>query len=323
MLVSINCMAYNHEKVIRDALEGFLLQETSFEFEILIGEDCSTDQTRTIIQEYVEKYPDNIKLITSENNVGWKKNSERLLKHSSGKYIALCEGDDYWTDPGKLQKQVEYMENHPECSLCFHRARIEDENGRATGEEIRPYNENNNSPIEDIILGGGGFCPTASLLFPKALIENPPDFIQEAHVGDYPLQMWLASQGEVYYFDEVMSVYRTGVTGSWTNQLHSGDHVIEKKIKAKRADIDLLIEFDDYTNKQFSTVVNHAVSTREFEILILQNNIKEIRKEKYQQHYHHLNHVEKAKIYMRAYIPKLYDALLETKRKVNNRTKND
>ena len=125
ILVSINCITYNQEEYVADAIEGFLMQKTDFDYEILIGEDCSTDNTRKIVEEYAAKYPDKIRLITSERNVGCRKKfTEGFSSNSKGKYIAECEGDDYWIDPYKLQKQVDYLEGNPECTLCFHAAEL-------------------------------------------------------------------------------------------------------------------------------------------------------------------------------------------------------
>lgn len=124
IIVSIVCITYNHEPYLHDALEGFLMQKTTFPFEIILAEDCSTDGTRSICEVYAEKYPDTIRYIWSENNVGAVENEARALRSAKGKYIALCEGDDYWTDPLKLQKQVDFMEAHPEYSVTFHRYKI-------------------------------------------------------------------------------------------------------------------------------------------------------------------------------------------------------
>lgn len=124
ILVSIVCITYNHEPYLRQALEGFLMQETDFPVEIILAEDCSTDGTRSICEEYAEKYPDTINYIWSGNNVGAVENEARAIRAAKGKYIALCEGDDYWTDPLKLQKQVDFMEAHPGYSVTFHRYKI-------------------------------------------------------------------------------------------------------------------------------------------------------------------------------------------------------
>lgn len=118
-LVSVKMITYNHAPFIANAIECVLKQKTNFPFELVIGEDCSTDGTREIVFEYQKKYPDIIRVITSEQNVGMKKNGYRTTKACRGKYIAFCEGDDYWHHPEKLQKQVDYLESNEECGLVY------------------------------------------------------------------------------------------------------------------------------------------------------------------------------------------------------------
>lgn len=321
ILVSINCITYNHEDYISDAIESFLMQKTNFEFEILIGEDCSTDHTREIVEKYSRVYPEKIKIITSDKNVGWRKNSERLLEKSKGKYIAICEGDDYWLDSNKLQKQVEFMERHPECSFCFHSVRVIQENGNPTGEILGPYNKNCISSIKDIITGGGGFCSTPSILFLKSYMKDPPDFFLNAHVGDYPLQMWLADQGCVYYFNECMAAYRTGHKGSWTSRLNSGPDLKEKFIKAKESDIKILDDFNKYTNYKYSEEIEETITKRKFEILLLQNRIIEANRNQYKTYFNKLSFKEKIRILTKFYFPKLYSILEFLKKRNQNITK--
>lgn len=122
-LLSIVTITYNHELYIRKCIEGVLMQQVNFPIEFIIAEDCSTDGTLAVCKGYAEKYPDLIKLITSENNVGAIVNERRAMKAAKGKYIAFCEGDDYWTDPLKLQKQVDFLEENPEYSVTFHRCK--------------------------------------------------------------------------------------------------------------------------------------------------------------------------------------------------------
>ena len=123
ILVSIVCITYNHEPYLRQTLEGFLMQETNFPVEIILAEDCSTDGTRSICEEYAAKYLEKIKYIYRDHNVGYNENEYEAMCAASGKYIAYCEGDDYWTDPLKLQKQVDFLEAHPEYSVCWHRCK--------------------------------------------------------------------------------------------------------------------------------------------------------------------------------------------------------
>ena len=126
-LLSILSITYNHEKFIAQAIESWLMQKTDFEFEIVIGEDCSTDNTLQIIKEYQKEHPDLIKVITSEQNVGMQANFIRTYEACQGKYIALCEGDDYWTDPLKLQKQVDFLEENENYFITGHKAKIIDD----------------------------------------------------------------------------------------------------------------------------------------------------------------------------------------------------
>ena len=128
-LVTIQCITYNHEPYIRQCLEGFVMQKTNFKFEAIVHDDASTDKTADIVREYAEKYPDIIKPIYETENQYSKSDGSlgRIMNaHTKGKYIALCEGDDYWTDPLKLQKQVDFLEANPEYVLTCHRYKIYD-----------------------------------------------------------------------------------------------------------------------------------------------------------------------------------------------------
>ena len=127
MTLSVVTITYNHAPYIAKCIEGVLMQQVNFPMEFIIAEDCSTDGTRAICEEYAKKYPDLIRLLPSEGNMGAVMNEQRAFEAARGKYIATCEGDDYWTDPLKLQKQVDFLESHPECTASFHRFRQYDE----------------------------------------------------------------------------------------------------------------------------------------------------------------------------------------------------
>lgn len=318
-MVSINCITYNHEEYIVDAIESFLMQVTNFNFEILIGEDCSTDNTREIVQDYARRYPEKIRIITSEKNVGGRKNSVRLQENSRGKYIAICEGDDYWTDPNKLQKQVDYMELNPNCTLCFHAAEIVIAPKKSTGRIINPYDKSRESPIEDFILGGGGFCATPSLLFPTELMKNPPEFYLNAPIGDYPMQMYLASRGFAYYMHENMAAYRSDVKGSWTNRLNSRLNVRENIIRVNEGTINLLNGFNTYTNYKSSVEVEIVKNKLEFELLVLNRNKKEQKGAKFNHFSNWLKWKVRMKMILRCYFPNFFLKLVNLKiRKINS-----
>jgi glycosyltransferase involved in cell wall biosynthesis len=254
-LVSICCITYNHEKFISKAINGFLMQETNFSYEILIGEDCSTDNTREIVEKLVLKNPGRIRLFANEQNLGTRKNARNIRKNTRGKYIAVCEGDDYWTDRHKLQKQVNIMEKNPELSLCFHSAKVVTSRGIPAGTRFKPFNTSGIHNASDIIRIAGGGIPTQSKVYRKTSMMNLPEWHKNAHIGDMASDLYLSSLGPVYYINEPMSVYRLGAKGSWTRTLYSGPNLIEKKINMLKKDINLYDAFDEFTEYEHKETI--------------------------------------------------------------------
>jgi glycosyltransferase involved in cell wall biosynthesis len=226
-LVSICCITYNHEEYIRDAIESFLMQETDFPFEIIIHDDASNDATVDIIREYEMKYPDIIKPIYQTENQYSKGKRVSLFTFmaAKGKYIALCEGDDYWIDPLKLQKQIREMEKCPDCYISFHPAFIHRSDGRIDDRMLGFYSEKTMTfPVEKVILGGGGFMHTGSIILNRLVVPRIISFFdiaKEARSGDYYLQVLGADHGGALYLSDVMSVYRSGVPGSWSANMRN------------------------------------------------------------------------------------------------------
>lgn len=218
VMVTVRCLVYNHEPYIRNALDGFVMQKTNFRFEVIVHDDCSTDHSADIIREYEKKYPDIIKPIYETENQYSKgplsKMRDKILAETRGKYIALCEGDDYWTDPYKLQKQVDFLESHPEYTLCFHTVAIE-ENGVITRDDNKGKLPRDFS-VDEVIQGGGGFMGTCSLAYRAKGHDHMLNFQKVANIGDYPLQIRLALEGKVHYIPDKMGVYRFNHPGSWT-----------------------------------------------------------------------------------------------------------
>lgn len=221
LMVTIRCCAYNQEAYIRDCLEGFVMQKTNFRFEAIVHDDASTDGTAAIIKEYAEKYPDIIKPILETDNQYSKHDGSlgRIMdEHTHGKYVAFCEGDDYWIDPLKLQKQVDFLESHPDYSMCWTDA-YQDSNGNK--KPYMRYPADQQSPMEDIIEKGGGFIPTCSIMMRKVVKDAMPTEAKGWFVGDFPLQMWCGWAGKVWYIKDQTCVYRFMAQGSWTAN-HSG-----------------------------------------------------------------------------------------------------
>lgn len=233
LMVSIRCITYNHEPYIRQCLEGFVMQKTNFRFEAIVHDDASTDGTAEIIREYAEKYPDIIKpILETENQYSKHDGSLKKIMDEAckGKYTAVCEGDDYWTDPNKLQIQVDFMESHPDFSMCWHDADIISVMDNSVKGNHRRYKKDAICKVEDIIEGGGEFIPTASMVYRKEIQDNAPIELLNQNVGDYPLQLLFALSGNVYYFDKKMSVYRIGVPNSWSQRMISNYAANMKKL---------------------------------------------------------------------------------------------
>lgn len=320
ILVSVVCLTYNHGKYISDAIESFLMQKTNFDFEILIGEDCSTDNTRQIVEEYVKKHPNKIKMITSHTNVGPDENEHRLLEKAQGKYLALCEGDDYWTNPYKLQKQVDYLEKNPECSLVFHATEFVSSSKESIGTIARISRESKIVKMDEICLKATpNFIPTGSRVYRKHLTDNLPGWYRKASIGDFPSALIIASYGYFFYMDEVMSAYRTEVEGSWTSRTLVGKEAVHNDIKINKECIQLLNDFNRHSNYQFNQELEKAKKEREIKILLLERKIKILKYSKrYNDYYHKLSIKGKVILNLNYYFPKFYQLLINIKKNVSS-----
>jgi len=222
--VSVCMITYNHEKYIREAIEGVLMQECNFYVELIIANDCSTDDTDTIIKEILKNHPRGswIKYINHKKNLGMMPNFIWGLEQCKGKYIALCEGDDYWTDPLKLQKQVDFLEGNSDYVLCFHQVSFLKTNGEIVDDFITKVPENYET-IETLAKLGN-YINTPSVVFRNIITEFPFEF-EQSPVGDYFLYIILSQNGKLKYLQEEMAVYRFGV----------GIHSTQDKIKMAKS----------------------------------------------------------------------------------------
>ena len=214
-MVSVWVITYNHEKFISQALESLVNQRTNFEFNIIIGEDFSMDNTLSICKNYAMRYPGKIVLLPSDKNWGPIPNTFRTLDACKGKYIALCEGDDFWTDENKLQKQVDFLENNSEFSMCFSDALLVRENDKNSvtiteklGKEV--------FTMEDVITKQW-IIPTATVLFRNTLPNPLPEFFFKSDSGDIIFQILMADLGKIKYMNQTTAAYRQhegGITRS-------------------------------------------------------------------------------------------------------------
>jgi glycosyltransferase involved in cell wall biosynthesis len=208
-------ITYNHERFVAQAIESVLAQRVDFPIEIVIGEDCSTDNTRQILRSFSAKHPSLFRLLLPSENIGMNPNLATTIKACKGQYIALLEGDDFWTDPTKLQRQVDFLDAHEQCSTCFHRVAIVDEDGRETGVSGDNLNIQAVYSVADLI-GRRFFAKTASVMFRRGLFENFPDWYFRCPVGDFPIHVMNGMHGQFGFLDQQMAAYRMHAGGVWS-----------------------------------------------------------------------------------------------------------
>lgn len=209
-------ITYNQERFIGQAIESVLMQKTDFSVELVIGEDCSTDSTAEIVKGYATKYPDNIVVRYNTSNIGMMPNVIKTLQECRGKYIAMLEGDDYWTDPNKLQEQVDFLELNPGFVFCFHDALILKQKTGETKVRIGEDIIDEVVDLKSVIVQKN--IPTASLVFRNRVInfEDLPGWYSKTLQGDYGLVILLAEKGLGKFLRNVMSVYRIHDGGVWS-----------------------------------------------------------------------------------------------------------
>src|SRR3990167_1123773 len=207
--VSVCMVTYNHEKYIAQAIESVLMQKTNFDYELVIGEDCSTDKTKKIIIKYQKRYPKIIRIILNKKNLGAGLNFVQILEACKGEYIALLDGDDYWTDPVKLQKQVDFLDNNPYYSISSHNVYVIQEGSKDKPVEWLGKKHRETSTLEDILEFGSGGA-TCSLVFRRKSLMPLPKWYYSLPGGDWALQILCTIHGKMYYFNEIMGVYQRG-----------------------------------------------------------------------------------------------------------------
>jgi|GEM_PF-503766 len=217
ILLTVVCITYNHENFIEDAINGILLQNTNFSIEIIIHDDASVDKTVTTIKKFEQSYPSLIKTVlqnTNQFSTTGTKFIVNLLSQAKGKYIAICEGDDYWTDPYKLQKQVDFLEANPDFSICFHKVQILKDD--AIIEDYITQVPSKVSTIYDLIKGN--YIHTPSCVFRNRTDKIFGDSFSHVSIADYYIHIMNAVYGKIYYIDEPMAVYRIHPNSFWSSR---------------------------------------------------------------------------------------------------------
>lgn len=256
--VSVCMITYNHEKYIAQAIESVLMQKTNFDYELVIGEDCSTDKTKKVIIKYKNRYPDKIKAIMNKKNLGMIPNFIQNLRACSGQYIALLEGDDYWTSPHKLQRQVDFLDINQDYTISSHNVYVIQEGSKSQPIEWLGIDCKTDSTLEDRLRYGSGGA-TCSLVFRRKSIIPLPKWFYTLPSGDWPLQVLCTSKGKMHYFSEVMGVYQTNTSNNSLSTairqaLEKGEETIGLPFKNTLKVINL---FDNHFNYRYSKLLKN------------------------------------------------------------------
>ena len=279
--VLVNCITYNQSKYIEDALNGFAMQKTDFPFACLVMDDASTDGEQDVIKAWMERECD----MERAENVEIEKSFVTIVPHKTNssctfafyflkenlykkggkipmiapwrehcEYEALCEGDDYWIYPRKLQRQVEWLDYHNDYILVCSNAKIVSEEGEL---DWSRYEVDSDIDANMMITGTGGYVQTASLVYRVGVLENYPDYCKNCCVGDYPLQIWCNVNGRVRYFYEKMVVYRNKSAGSWSSNQSYLDY--EQKLCQVKSIISMLSGINKFTHSKYRNSIDRAM----------------------------------------------------------------
>lgn len=278
IIVSVYSKVYNHEPYIRSALEGFISQKTNFKFEVIVHDDASTDNSAKIIKEYAEKYPDIIKPIFQTENQYSKKISilkTFIIPKIKGKYVATCEGDDYWISCHKLQKQVDFLEHNPDYVACTHNTIMLKK--KIFFYKKRMFSKGDRDLYISSFLKSG--YHTSSLMYRREYLFNRPDFTtKQPGVGDFPLAIYLALSGKIKFFDENMSLYRYSTPGSWSSEQKND---LGKQILNTKNAINMLKAANEWSEYQHDKPIKDIILYLEFINLLKLGKFEDIKKEPY------------------------------------------
>lgn len=248
MKLSVMMITYNHERFIAQAIESVLAQQVNFDYEIVIGEDCSTDGTRAVIMDFHRRYPGRIVPLLRDRNLGAMRNLTETLAVCRGKYVALLEGDDYWTHEDKLQMQINFLDQHPDYAICCHRAQFVDETGGGQS-QIYPTLPSGTYTIADLF--HKNWIVTCSVIYRWGSVGSLPNWFATLKMGDWPLNILVGKAGKIHLMEEVMSVYRIHQGGIWSSLSH---------LDRLRATTGMLTALDKHLGFQFTRTIRQTLA---------------------------------------------------------------
>jgi glycosyltransferase involved in cell wall biosynthesis len=304
-LVTVILPTHNHAPFVARAVESILAQRTTFPFDILIHDDASTDGTADIVKRYAARYPEKVTLIAQTVNqyqTDKKIQTHILYPRITAKYTAICDGDDLWTDENKLQLQVDYLESHPDCTLCISGADKIDVNDCVIG-AAAPYESDCIVSVDDMIRAGGEFCSSNTIVAPTALLNTQPEFCELTEVEDIPVHLWCTVNGYAWYFARHMAAYRYAVPGSWSVRQNAAKR--ETQVATCRGVIGLLQGFDAYTQGTYKDSFEDAILYQKFKIKCVEHDLKELKRPPYRSLYLELPKKRRLRLWLERYFPAL------------------
>lgn len=314
ILVSIRCTVYNHEPYLRKCLDGFVMQKTNFGFEAIVHDDASTDKSAAIIREYAEKYPNIIKPIYETENQYSKHDGSltRIMDDAmskSSRYIAFCEGDDYWTDPTKLQKQFDALESHPECTICFCKVDVVSSKGEKLWTmPVHSKIESGVFSLSEFIKEEFGdmrynyqtscfFCRASLLSGYREIMKNE---FKDFPYGEMPIKLYCLMNGNGYFIPNIMSCYRKFTEGSWTTKRENDKNfalLTTKKL------IQSFEKFDEITSKKYHKDIMMRITMLDSRIDILNNDLFKLFLPKYWKIYDYKTFKYYLSLVLKKYLP--------------------
>lgn len=313
IMVSILCTCYNHEQYINQCLDSLIMQETNFKYEIIINDDSSTDNSANIIKHYQEQYPEIIKPIyqkTNQYSQGKNIYKSYLLPNAQGKYIAMCEGDDYWTHPYKLQKQYDTMKAHPEFGFCTHLVECKSEDlskvvGYFPTITINTGIIYKDDFITNYFMDKWWFQLTSYFFKKNDLVQfykNKDKIFGKSPVDDELMLMYFGCKWDTYYLNEKMSVYRRFSKGSWSS--NNNNTKLQNLKKHKYDLIKVYKKFNKFTYYKYNKLIKKTIEHRYYDVAYFTNNEK-LKLRKCKSLYTGTNTKNTIYLYAQAYIPNL------------------
>jgi glycosyltransferase involved in cell wall biosynthesis len=222
MKISVFLITFNQAQFVAEALESVLMQQATFDYEVVIADDCSTDGTIEILKDYHKRHPKRIKLILHQKNVGMARNALEVLESCAGEYVACLEGNDYWTDPRKLQRQADYLDHHTGCALCHHSVEHVLWPGESRIRHFPPVRYRDRSDGRDLAIFN--YIQTCSVMFRRTWLPVLGPQFHELNLGNWPLFILLSQRGWIGFLEETMAHYRVRPNKRW-NRHSAGDKI--------------------------------------------------------------------------------------------------